>query len=76
MNIEIYSKDLCPYCDMAIHKVEMMMEENIEIKAAVYKLGEDFGREEMMAKFPSARSFPQIVIDDQNIGGWLEFQKI
>jgi len=76
MNIEIYSKDLCPYCDMAIHKVEMMMEENIEIKAAVYKLGEDFGREEMSTKFPSARSFPQIVIDDQNIGGWLEFQKI
>lgn len=76
MNIEIYSKDQCPFCDMAIRKVEMMMEENTEIKAAVYKLGEDFDREEMMTKFPSARSFPQIVIDEQSIGGWLEFQKI
>ena len=41
MNIEIYSKDHCPFCDKAVHKAQAMMQERSDIKTAVYKLNED-----------------------------------
>ena len=61
---------------MAIHKAQAMIQERSNISYKVFKLGVDFGREEMLTKFPTARTFPQIVVDEQNIGGWQEFQKI
>ena len=61
---------------MAIHKAQAMIQESSDISYKVFKLGVDFGREEMLAKFPTARTFPQVVVDEQNIGGWQEFQKI
>ena len=38
-----------------------------------YILDEDFTREELLEKFPHARTFPQIVIDGENIGGYSNF---
>ena len=76
MKIEIYSKDQCPFCDMAIHKAQAMIQERSDISYKVYNFGVDFGREQMMEKFPTARTFPQIVVNDENIGGWKEFQEI
>jgi len=76
MKIEIFSKDNCPYCDMAVHKAQSMIQERNDIEYSVFKLGVDFGREEMLENFPGARTFPQIRVDGENIGGWLEFQKI
>ena len=38
-------------------------------------LNEDFTREQLLEKFPTARTFPQITIDGQSIGGYQEFQK-
>lgn len=76
MNIEIYSKDHCPFCDKAVHKAQAMMQERSDIKTAVYKLNEDFSREDLFEKFPTARTFPQIAIDGKGIGGWVEFEKI
>ena len=35
---------------------------------------EDFTREELFEKFPTARTFPQITIDDESIGGYTEFE--
>ena len=61
---------------MAVHKAQAMRQERSDISYKVFKLGVDFGREEMLEKFPTARTFPQIVVDEQNIGGWQEFQKI
>ncbi len=61
---------------MAVHKAQAMIQERSDISYKVFKLGVDFGREEMLEKFPTARTFPQIVVDEQNIGGWQEFQKI
>ena len=34
----------------------------------------DFSREEMFKKFPTARTFPQITIDGELIGGYTEFE--
>lgn len=69
MNIEIYSKDGCPSCVVAEGKASMLKGASYK----VYKLGVDFTREELLAKFPTARTFPQITIDGKSIGGAQEF---
>ena len=41
----------------------------------IYKqLGEDFQREDVMEQFPGARTFPQIIVNDENIGGYTELE--
>ena len=39
-------------------------------------LDEDFSREELMETFPGARTFPQIIVDGDKIGGFQEFKGI
>jgi glutaredoxin len=42
-----------------------------------YKLfGKDFTREELMETFPGARTFPQIIVDGQKIGGYTELKEL
>jgi len=42
-----------------------------------YKLlGFDFTREELMEKFPGARTFPQIIVDGNKIGGYTELKEL
>lgn len=63
--IEIYGKTQCPYCDKAKQLCER---EGYEF---VYKqLDVDFTREELFEQFPGARTFPQIRVDGENIGGY------
>ena len=69
--IEIYGKEQCPFCDMA--KVLCTKEQK---EFTYFQLGKDFGREEMIEKFPTARTFPQIIIDGQKIGGYTELKEI
>lgn len=71
MNIEIYSKDNCSQCEMAISKASQM-----EASYTVLKLGKDFSREELFEQFPTARTFPQIKIDGKVIGGWDAFKAV
>jgi glutaredoxin len=59
MKIEIYSKDNCPYCDMAVKQAQQMVQESSN-KYVVYKLGVDFELHELLEKVPTARTFPQI----------------
>lgn len=64
MNIAIYSKEGCPYCD----KIKTVLDQrNISYKS--YNLDEDFTRDEFYTKFGSGSTFPQVIIDDNNIGG-------
>ena len=72
MKIEIYSKDNCPYCDMAINKAISMHDTVVE----VFKLGTDFDRDKLLEMFPTARTFPQIKINGESIGGWDKFKEI
>ena len=69
--IEIYGKPKCPFCDMA--KVLCTKEQK---EFTYYQLGADFGREEMLEKFPTARTFPQIIVDGEKIGGYQELKEI
>ena len=68
--IEIYSKPACPYCV----KAKALCEQNgYEFK--YYMLDEDFTREKKKKKFPTARTFPQITVDGESIGGFDQLQK-
>ena len=71
MKVEIYSKPQCPYCDMALN---LAIAEKAEYTKLM--LDEDFGREDMLEKFPTARTFPQIIVDGEKIVGYTEFKKL
>lgn len=75
MQIEIFGKDNCPYCDMAVRVAQQYIQESshtYEYK----KLGKDFDRDFMMEQFPGARTFPQIRVDGENVGGYTEFKAL
>ena len=70
MIIEIYSKDNCSFCELAVRKAQRLTLENVSNSYQVFKLNKDFGREELIEKFPTARTFPQIKVHGTNIGGY------
>lgn len=73
-HIQIYSKTQCPYCDAAERIAQQMVQETSAFTYNKYMLNEDFTREQLMEKFPGARTFPQITINGESIGGYTEFR--
>ena len=67
MNFTIYSKDGCPYCT----KVEQVLQLT-KLQYVLYKLNEDFTREEFYAEFGNGSTFPQVIVNNQHIGGCTE----
>ena len=63
----IYSKYGCPYCD----KIKSIMQ-LAEQKHVVYELGTDYTREEFYEEFGVGTTFPQVIFNDENIGGCTE----
>lgn len=70
MSIEIYSKNNCSFCDQAKQLLRMHGKDYVE-----YKLDEDFTREILLSKFPEAKTFPVIVVDGFNIGGYHQLEQ-
>ena len=71
MKVVIYSKPQCPFCVQAKALAER---EGYDL---TYKmLDEDFDRETLMETFPGARTFPQIIVDGEKIGGFTEFKAL
>tara|TARA_B100001057_G_C22069710_1_gene651556 strand:+ start:36 stop:290 length:255 start_codon:yes stop_codon:yes gene_type:complete len=68
--IEIWGKPQCGYCDAAKRLCESR-----KFKFVYKQLGEDFDREQIFENFPGAKTFPQIKINDNVIGGYDEFLK-
>jgi glutaredoxin len=65
MKFTVYSKDGCPYCS----KIEQVLQLT-ELQHVVYKLGQDFSREEFYAEFGQGSTFPQVILnDEQHLGG-------
>ena len=64
MKFTVYSKDGCPYCT----KVQQVLE-LAELQHVVYKLNRDFTREEFYAEFGEGSTFPQVICNEQKIGG-------
>jgi len=71
MVVIIYSKDNCVFCEKASSLATM---KGLSVK--VKKLGVDFEMEDMMKIFPTARTFPQIIVNDKSIGGYTEFAEL
>jgi glutaredoxin len=71
MPVVIYSKDNCVFCDKAIALAKF---KNLDL--TVKKLGVDFEMADMLEKFPTARTFPQILVNDRSIGGYTEFEAL
>ena len=63
--IEIYGKPNCPFCD----KAKSLCEQK-KLEYEYKQLDVDFTREELFEQFPGARTFPQIRVDGENIGGY------
>ena len=67
MNFTVYSKDGCPYC-VKVQEVLQLA----ELRHVIYKLGRDFDRESFYQQFGQGSTFPQVVLNHQNLGGCTE----
>ena len=71
MKIEIYSKPRCTFCTRAKQLCELR---GLEYD---YKLLDaDFTMEELLEKVQAEKTFPQIFIDGESIGGFQEFSSL
>lgn len=74
MDFVVYSKNGCPFCD----KVKFVLNSLKESKGynlVVYTLDENFSREEFYAQFGQGSTFPQVVLNGENIGGCVDTVK-
>ena len=67
MEVEIYSKTNCVFCD----KAKMRLQKH---NPKIHMLDQDYSRDDFFKKFPNARTFPQIIIDKKHIGGYFELK--
>lgn len=65
MKAVIWSKDNCAYCDQA---KALMAQHSIEFEER--KVGQGFTREDLLAAVPTARTVPQIFLNEELIGGF------
>ena len=68
MKVEIYSKDNCIFCD----KAKILLQ---KYNPQILMLDKDFTREEFFKKFPNAKTFPQIIINNEHIGTYNHLEK-
>jgi len=68
MKAEIYSRTNCVFCDKAKMRLA-------KYNPKIFMLNEDFTREEFFQKFPNAKTFPQIIINNKYIGTYDELKQ-
>jgi glutaredoxin 3 len=64
MQAVIWSKDFCGYSDLAKRLLEQK-----GIKYEERKIGSGWTKEQLLESVPTARTVPQIFLDDKLIGG-------
>ena len=69
MKAIVWSKYHCPYCDQARALLTLK-----GIAFEERKIGDGYTREDLLDAVPTARTVPQIFIDDVLIGGFTELQ--
>jgi glutaredoxin 3 len=67
MHIELYSRADCKFCDMARNALK-----SGGIPFTEKKLGTHFTRERLLEDFPTAKTFPIVVVDGFYIGGYTQ----
>jgi glutaredoxin len=66
----VWSKDACPFCDQAKNLLKL---KGIEYEER--NINKDWTREQLLEAVPTARTLPQIFLDEQLIGGFTELRK-
>lgn len=70
MKAILWSKYHCPYCDKAKSLLQL---KGIEFEER--KIGDGWTKEELLEVVPTARSVPQIFLNEQLIGGYQDLEK-
>ena len=70
MKAILWSKTQCPYCDQA---KALLTQKGITFEER--KIGSGYTREDLLEAVPTARTVPQIFIDEQLIGGFTELKQ-
>jgi glutaredoxin 3 len=69
MKAVVWSKYHCPFCDQA---KALLTAKGIQFEEK--KIGDGFTKEDLLEAVPSARTVPQIFLDDKLIGGFTELK--
>lgn len=69
MKAIVWSKYHCPYCDQA---KALLKQKGIPFEEK--KIGDGYTKEELLEAVPTARTVPQIFIDDELVGGFTELR--
>jgi len=64
MKATIWSKDMCPYC---IRAKQLLEQKGIPYEERV--IGNGWTKQQLLESVPTARTVPQIFLDDKLIGG-------
>lgn len=70
MKATVWSKDQCPFCDQAKNLLKM---KGIEFEEK--RIGHGYTKEQLLEAVPTARTVPQIFLDEQLIGGFQELRQ-
>lgn len=71
MNVTVYSKHNCPYCTAA--KV-LLSNRGIAFTEKVLDI--HFTRETLLETYPTAKTFPVVVVDGFYIGGYTQLESM
>ena len=70
MKAVVWSKYHCPFCDQA---KAMLTAKGIPFEEK--KIGDGYTKEELLEAVPTARTVPQVFLNDELIGGFTELKK-
>lgn len=66
----VWSKDNCPFCDQA---KSLLSQKGIQYEER--KIGSGYTKEDLLEAVPTARTVPQIFLNDEYIGGFTELKQ-
>ena len=69
MKAVVWSKYNCPYCDQAKALLKLK-----GIQFEEKKIGDGYSKEDLLEAVPTARTVPQIFLNEQLIGGFTELK--
>ena len=70
MKAIVWSKNQCPFCDQAKKLLEL---KGIEFEER--NVSTNWTKEQLLEAVPTARTLPQIFLDDNYIGGFTELRR-
>jgi glutaredoxin len=70
MQAIVWSKDACPFC---VQAKALLESRGIEFEER--NVSKNWTKEQLLEAVPTARTLPQIVLDEQYIGGFTELRK-